>query len=93
MKLKHFGDAGAILVSAFLTMTQIQNLNVSYNDISADGAITIGNSLRESNTQLLKLVISHNMIGDEEIIAIIQSLILHYKYLTYHIISYLITEY
>ena len=70
----HFGDVGIALISAFLFQNlKLQNLDISFNDISDDGAVTISEYL-EYNTLLQELNISHNEITNDGIIKILRSI-------------------
>ena len=74
MSKLHFGDVGTALISAFLFHNlKIQNLDISFNDISDDGAVTISEYL-EYNTLLQELNISHNEITNDGIIKILRSI-------------------
>ena len=70
----YFRDAGTALVSAFLSRNlKIQNIDISFNDISDDGAVSISEYL-EYNALLQELNISHNEITNDGIIKILGSI-------------------
>ena len=60
-----FGNTGAALLSAFIyNNTIIQQLDISYNNISDDGAEAISECLKNNNT-LQQLDMSYNNISDD----------------------------
>ena len=66
----NFGDAGAILISAFLhNNTKIQQLDISHNYTSDDGAVAISEFLKNNST-LQGLNVSFNQIHNRGIIEI-----------------------
>ena len=66
---KYIGDTGVILVSSFLYHSSIlQELNLSYNNISNGGAVAISVFLKD--TALQELNFSHNSISDNGIVII-----------------------
>ena len=68
MSGKHFGDVGTALVSSFLWhKSNIQKLDISYNNISDDGTVAISEYLSSNNT-LQQLDLSHNQVSSLGII-------------------------
>ena len=68
--LEKFSNTEAILVSKFLYYnTNILKLDISYNDISDDGAVAISECLKNNNT-LQELNMSQNKVSDYGIINI-----------------------
>ena len=57
------GDAGASIIAELLPVLQLAELNLSGNEIGADGASAICAPL-VSDTTLTELVLDHNPIGD-----------------------------
>ena len=88
----HFGDPGAILVSAFLLQKKdiIQILDLSINTISDDGAVAISEYLKY-NGMLQELNLSHNEITSEGTTEILNSIHsdspLHSLNLTHNIVT------
>ena len=65
-----FGNTEAILGFTLLDYyTNIEKFNISHNNISDDGAVAIGECLKNNNT-LRELNLSHNKVSDNGIISI-----------------------
>ena len=81
---KRFGNTGAFLVSKFFYKTNILKLDISYNNISDDGAVAISKCLKNNNT-LQELNMLHNEVCDNGIINISKALEMNRKFQVFNI--------
>ena len=85
----HFGDIGVTLVTSFLFQKdKVQKLDLSFNNISDDGAVAISEYVK-FNKILQELNVSHNEITNEGVIAIVRNIrcSLHTLNLTHNVVT------